>query len=279
MTENVAHTVSQLTKNASFRQRHVKPVAVFDLPVVAASRGSTANFGKPNCPICHGVGYLAADVPPGHPRFGRIESCACRNDEVVRIQAEKLGALTNLLPHELDIRLDQLHERGHGTRAMLQAARHFLEKPHGMLTLWGEAGNGKTAVLMALVNHFNEQRFGQAAYYRFVDLLNVIREGYHPEAEVSAAERYRRLKEIWFLAIDEVDKVALTEWAQEFRARFFDDRYRLAREGLCHTALALNENPEALPEPIVDRLRWASNQPGGFRVIYNGDSSARPAGL
>ncbi|MGB9521744.1 MAG: hypothetical protein ACPL6F_03205, partial [Anaerolineales bacterium] len=34
--------------------------------------------GDPNCPICHGSGYVRLEVPLGHPQFGKIQICECR---------------------------------------------------------------------------------------------------------------------------------------------------------------------------------------------------------
>jgi DNA replication protein DnaC len=261
------------------------PTRKIALPPPAATQSSAAlpypTLGQPDCPLCHGLGYLSEDRPLDHPRFGRIEPCDCRKEAIAREQSNQLDKLSNLYPDERKIRLDQLEQRrGAGTRRMLRAAHEYLEAPYGLLTLWGAAGNGKTAVLMALVNHFNHDGRGPAAYFRFADLMNVIRLGHHPDTEMQAVERYRRLKSIWFLAIDEIDHAAMTESAQEFRARFFDDRYRLARAGQAHTALAMNDDPAVLPGHIYDRLRWGIDLPaGGFRIIHNADASARASGL
>jgi DNA replication protein DnaC len=227
--------------------------------------------------MCYGVGYLSRDVPVGHPDFGKIVACECRQAQAAEARQAQLGQLSNLLPYELKIRLEHLdlEGRGPGTREMLRAAWEFLEAPYGMLTLWGPPGNGKTTVLMGLVNELNERCFGQAAYYRLAELMEVIRRGSGPKAERPAADLYRRLKALPYLAIDEVDRQTLAGCAHEFRSLFFDDRYRLARQGAAHTLVALNEDPAVLPEAIYDRLRWGSQAPGGFRIVWNEDASAR----
>ena len=44
----------------------------------------------PNCPICGGIGFVRKDVPVGHPDFGRVDICACRQKEVVQYTHQRL---------------------------------------------------------------------------------------------------------------------------------------------------------------------------------------------
>ena len=34
---------------------------------------------SPNCPECHGVGYVRYELPLGHPKFGKLERCSTRH--------------------------------------------------------------------------------------------------------------------------------------------------------------------------------------------------------
>ena len=60
---------------------------------------STARFtdgvGDPDCPFCHGLGYLREEVPPGHPNFGRLQPCVCQLDHMSAQQAEQLRRDSN----------------------------------------------------------------------------------------------------------------------------------------------------------------------------------------
>src|SRR5512143_38695 len=64
----------------------------------AASEASraAAGPGDPNCPLCHGVGYLRRDLPLGHPDFGRVTVCDCRRREVADTVRERLFAYSHL---------------------------------------------------------------------------------------------------------------------------------------------------------------------------------------
>jgi DNA replication protein DnaC len=57
---------------------------------------STDLAGDPNCPHCGGLGYLRADVPMGHPNFGRLEVCVCRRRDVGEQVRERLYSLSHL---------------------------------------------------------------------------------------------------------------------------------------------------------------------------------------
>lgn len=173
-------------------------------------------------------------------------------------------------------------DRGADSRRMVAEAQRMIDRPYGMLTLWGGSGNGKTLVLQVLVNAFIAR--GQMAIYTtLTDMLNYVREGYDPEEELKANIRYKKLLWCKLLCVDEVDKAKITEKAYEILTALIDDRYRYARETgelQRHTALAMNEDPEfKLPTHIYSRLRHDLDGPEGFRIIENRDPDARPAGL
>lgn len=232
--------------------------------------------GDPNCPRCKGIGYLRLDVEWGHPSFGQLVPCECWLEERVQSAKAALDKLSNVLPDESEITLDSLIDRSDTTAAMIAAARKFSNGETGILTLWGGVGLGKTAALFALVNTANAKDLGSGYYVRFVDLMNIIRRGY---ADNTSDTLYQRLIKIKVLAIDEMDKARETDWAQEFRTMFLDDRYRFARNGIAQTVIAMNNSPATLPDHLYDRLRFGERAEGGFRIVNVTGQSARPAGL
>ncbi len=166
--------------------------------------------------------------------------------------------------------LDDIILRGADTQVMLAQAREFVERPSGFLTLWGGWGNGKTLILQAVVN---ELRAGgmTAAYVTFKDLIDWVSAGFDDvEDQGTESQRFTYVRDAQVLAVDEVDKIRLTEYRQEFRTAFFDWRYRSAIEGDAHTLFAMNCNPMELPGDIYDRLRQ-------FEITCNNDPSMRPA--
>lgn len=266
--------IDKITERAIPRPSNSQPTSPQEKPDSAP---------QADCIICGGLGWLSRDLPIVHAEFGKLVPCSCRLDHISREKAEKLQRQAGIYPHEQKISLDDLLMRGDCTRQMLAEVRRFAAEPFGILTLWGGVGNGKSAALIALVNHFNAAQPGSAVYIRFADLLDIMREGFDPRPtaknQMKYHDRYEMLKAVFALAIDEVDKANMTAWAFEFRTKFFDERYRMARSRLAHTMLAMNDDPRDLPDHISDRLRWGERVPDGFRIVFNGDPSARPAGL
>ena len=117
-------------------------------------------------------------------------------------------------------------------------------------------------------------------YCKFSALLNWMRESFReqaardkdPDRNLGYIDRFERLKAIKFLAIDEVDKIRETGFADEFRFDFLDERYQQAIRGETVTVFASNSDPSTFPEPIYDRLR-----DGRFQIVENHTPSARPA--
>src|SRR3970040_201221 len=72
-----------------------------DTPTASSQNSSTEiegmikTLGDPNCPHCGGVGYVRYDVPIGHEKFGKLESCVCRAKDVAEGARARLFAPSN----------------------------------------------------------------------------------------------------------------------------------------------------------------------------------------
>ena len=53
-------------------------------------------LGKADCPHCGGIGFLRVDVPVGHEKFGRLEPCVCRANEIAENARQRLYEMSNL---------------------------------------------------------------------------------------------------------------------------------------------------------------------------------------
>lgn len=154
---------------------------------------------------------------------------------------------------------------------MLAAAKKMISNPYGWLWLHGGPGNAKSVVLMALVNELNAAGRGPAMYVTFTGLVNWIREAFGKNPDETYVQKMEKILHTRVLAIDEMDKAKTTEWLEEFRFHFLDERYRQGVNGDTVTIFASNSNPDELPMALYDRVR-----DGRFMIVENTAPSARP---
>jgi len=223
----------------------------------------------PSCGTPAETGYFRRDLDYDHPDFGKLIKCQHPFHDDVRV--ERVKAVSDLGPGEIKKRLSDIAESPQNA-AMLTAAREMVNTPYGWLYIWGGPGNAKTDALQAIVNELNFSGKGPAVYSTFSEVLDFMRQGYGDKAKLDYHERFQRLKMVKALAIDEMDKARRTEFAEEFRFNFLDDRYRSAIREETVTIFAGNTDPAKLEvDPIYDRIR-----DGRFKVVQNSAPSARP---
>ncbi len=214
------------------------------------------------------MGFYSLNVPIGDPRFGKTYPCECTAPQ----RAARLQAISGLNPEEQHITLADIFESGPGTYAMLAAARAFVERPAGMLTLWGGPGNAKTLTLQGIINE--SIRAGRlAVYVTMLDLIEYIREAYNERNDNRYESAWKRLEKfagVDILCIDEVDKVKTSDWTIERETALFDKRYRSGLARMSGTVLAMNANPDRLPDWIYSQLSDGRN-----RIIENRDPDMR----
>lgn len=232
------------------------------------------------CPVCGGVKHVFFDLPMNDQQHGKTWPCpVCFAPELEAERNARMVKQSNLLEDAIGLTMDHIVERGLGSRRMVAEARRMLERPFGMLTIWGGPGNGKSLTLKILVNEFIA-RGQSAAYMDMSDLLDYLREGYEEANKIKFIDRLATLRDMTFLAIDEFDKVNRTGWVQEQTFKLLNARYNDGRAGRRFTALAMNADPETwMDDYAISRIRFDMHGPDGFRIIHNADEDARESGL
>ena len=148
------------------------------------------------CPICKGMGYVRADVPVGHPDFGKLVPCTCRLAELAQRRVAALRTLSDL---EILARMtfETFVSEGHGLppdkqdnlRWAYEEARTFAEKPEGWLVLKGGYGCGKTHLVAAIANSCVER--GQPVLLITIpDLLDHLRAAFAPSSPADYDTRF-----------------------------------------------------------------------------------------
>jgi DNA replication protein DnaC len=182
-----------------------------------------------------------------------------------------LQSICGLTGPELDATLEQIvYRTGTDTARMVDAARRFIDRPFGYMTIYGSCGNAKTVVQQSIVNACLARNIG-AIYTTFYDLVSYVREAYQPNAPDSAWARMKRLQSITVLCVDELDKVKISDWVREVETQLFDTRYRRGLAGELGTVLAMNGDIEDLPEHLLSRLHDGRNS-----IVRNNDRDIRP---
>jgi len=226
------------------------------------------------CSDCNDIGWIRADVEYGHPQFGKLIRCGC----MARANAERLNRISGLTEAERKIKINGIvvTDEDEATANMVNACRKFIARPQGIITIHGGSGNGKTMALQACVNAMLDQNI-EAVYVTAFDLISFIRSAFSQDnytkvldvIDDNAYSRLQRFEHVRVLALDEFDKVKVTDWVKEQLTDLIDHRYRMAENDAGGTLIAMNESPESLPSWISSRLKR-------YTIIHNADDDMRP---
>ncbi|MBN1992321.1 MAG: ATP-binding protein [Anaerolineae bacterium] len=210
-------------------QRHTSaPPAATDDNNPQASSSSEQEW---LCPICGGTGYLRQNVPVGHPNFGKLIECQCRQAERETRRLNVLRAISNL-DMMARFTFDNFVPDGYGLtdtkrqnlRMAYDAAYAFANTPKGWLILLGGYGCGKTHLAAAIANYVVGQ--GQTALFVVVpDLLDHLRATYSPHSTVTYDQRFDEIRTAPLLILDDLGSHSSTHWAQEKLFQIFNYRY------------------------------------------------------
>jgi DNA replication protein DnaC len=242
--ETIKHLASATSRTKSKSSSAVEQVN--DLP------------GDPNCPHCHGVGYLRTDVPVGHPDFGRLQVCVCRRASVTNAVRERLFALSHL--DELkDLTFETFKPRGPKGLGEMQAnsleiafnqARHYAGSLNGWLLLLGGYGCGKTHLAAAVANY--AVNMGVPTLFLTVpDLLDTLRFAYNDE-DTTFEERFEEIRNAKLLVLDDFGTQNATGWAQEKLFQIINYRYINKLPTVVTTNLAIDEIEARIRSRLAD---------------------------
>ena len=151
---------------------------------------------------------------------------------------------------------------GPHNRRAADAVAAGIEQGHGLFTLWGPFGVGKTALMMSAVNAVRSQDH-TAIYRTTADMLAWLRAGFDQSQrdgeDFSYDKRWQLLVNARCLALDEMTAFSVTPWAAERFERLIDERWRSQRDLLTICAFNASEEPEegnsGLPGVVESRLR------------------------
>ena len=222
--------------------------------------------GDPDCPHCGGLGYLRADVPLGHPEFGKLQICTCRQGQISQQVHRRLFSLSNLeeLRH---LTFENFQPRGRIGLGPLQAssleqafnhAHQFAGSLDGWLLLQGAYGCGKTHLAAAIAN-FAVGMGVPTLFLTVPDLLDSLRFAYNGE-EVTFEQHFEQVRTARLLVLDDFGTQNATDWAQEKLFQILNYRYINRLPLVVTTNLALDQ--------IEGRIRSRLQDPELVSRVY-----------
>jgi DNA replication protein DnaC len=210
------------------------------------------------CPFCGGLGFVRADVPVGHPDFGKLVPCTCHLAEVAQRRTDTLRILSDLdtlarmtfesfipgapgLPPDKQANLHWVYEE----------AKDFAQKPEGWLVLKGGYGCGKTHLAAAIANACVKR--GQPVLFITVpDLLDHLRAAFAPSSAAGYDARFEEVRTAPVLILDDLGTESSTPWAQEKLFQIFNYRYNAQMPTVITTNHELEEIALRLRSRLVD---------------------------
>ncbi len=211
------------------------------------SRNNLVSLGDPDCPHCHGAGYLRADVPVGHPNFGRVEPCECRKSQVVQKVRDSLFMLSHLdeLKH---LTFNTFNVNGKGNLNLLEidslekaldSSKEFANSLEGWIMLQGGYGCGKTHLAAAIANYAVDLGV-PTLFITAPDLLDDLRASFN-DPEDTFANRFETIRNVTLLVMDDFGTQNATPWAQEKLFQILNYRYINHLPTVLTTNLTLDE--------------------------------------
>ncbi len=212
--------------------------------------------GDPNCPICHGVGWVRQEVPIDHPDFGRLTLCTCRQKDAVAAASQRLYRLSNLdalagmtfESFKVQGRMGYSDAQATSLKTALRHATRFSNDLKGWILFSGGYGCGKTHLAAAIAN-FVVSLGVPTLFLTVPDLLDWLRFAYD-SPESSFEERFNEIRNIRLLVLDDLGTQNTTPWAEEKLFQIINHRYtnRLA------TVITTNQPLDEIDGRIRSRI-------------------------
>jgi DNA replication protein DnaC len=211
------------------------------------------------CPLCHGVGFVVADLPIGHPDYGKALPCSCRQQERLARRLRNFQRLGNLdvlrrLTFESFIAEPSNYppEQQRNLRRAYDEAVRYAQEPDGWLLLTGAYGCGKTHLAAAIANARLD--LGQPVLFMVVpDLLDHLRTTYNPESEIGYDELFEELRNTPLLILDDLGAQSSTAWAQEKLFQLLNHRYNAQLSTVITTNQRLEDMEPRLRSRLLDQ--------------------------
>ena len=216
-------------------------------------------MGDPACPHCHGLGYVRQELPLGHPDFGRLQACTCRQATIRSQIRERLYSLSQLDELErLTFATFQPRGRPHlpayNQESLQQAfnlSQTYAHELDGWLLLQGGYGCGKTHLAAAIGNARLDQG-DPPLMIMAPDLLDELRAAMNDPGKTSFQRTFTDMRTTPLLILDDLGTQSLTPWARDKMHQLFNHRYNAELPTVITSASTLDEIDERIRARLLD---------------------------
>ena len=242
----------------------------------ATSRNMYADGGprpaaeeEDRCPVCDGHGWVERRVPLGHPAFGQLFPCRCREQAADHGRLQRLQQYSGL-PNEMLERMTfesfvvQRRDVDTEGQTFLQGAHRsastFATQPKGWLLITGTHGSGKTHLAVAIVQQCINR--GYPSLFAFVpDLLDHLRAAFNPNSPVRYDQLFEQVKSVPLFILDGLGTESSTPWAREKLYQIVVHRHNARLPTVITTSLTMDEMETAharMASRLLDAtlVRW-----------------------
>lgn len=219
----------------------------------------------PGCPDCGGAGWYKEAVPYGHPRFGQLLPCACKQGEQETRAAIRRTAILSGLAHELGDDLARCRLASYVTThpdptqrqalsRALRIATDYSRELRGWFYLWGPCGTGKSH-LAAAVAHEAALRGLHSSYASVPALLRFLKAGF---GDGTGDARMVALQLVDLLVLDDIGAEyhkGPGDWADGALFELINQRYLYNKATIFTSNMPPSEIEPRIASRIVGRAR------------------------
>ena len=194
----------------------------------------------------------------GHPNFGKLDVCVCRQRDVSEQIRDRLFSLSHL--DELkDLTFASFKPRGRKGLGEMQStslemafnqSQYYASNLKGWLLLQGGYGCGKTHLAAAIANFVVEMGV-PTLFLTVPDLLDTLRFSYDSE-DTTFEQRFDEIRNASLLVLDDFGTQNATGWAQEKLFQIVNYRYINKLPLVVTTNLALDEIEARIRSRLAD---------------------------